>query len=566
MRKYKIFICLMFISGIPVFSSSPQYVKTSNITDRGFTISWITTNPESGYIKYGISSSAIENIAYDIKGSSFSGTTHYVEVTSLSPSTKYWFDIVSGETIYNNSGSHYSITLAPIPETPPPPPLTRYGKLLLHDGITYAENAIVYVIVKDNDGSGSAGQSQMLSCIVDENGYWVVDIGAIRKEEEDFSDYFSVSSADIIQIFAEGAENGTSFLDTSIGSLSSSAQIEDIILQPDHTLTVNINGPGTVKKNPDFVTYRHADRTMVSLEAIPSGGCRFISWSVDDINSTENPVCVLMDSDKTITANFDTGYVLTTGVISGSGSIQKQPDQPTYSLDSQITLTAIPDPHYHFVSWYGDISGSENPKTVIMNSNKNVYAVFEVNTYNTYHLVVVNQPSNSAIIHPSSECYNAGTEITLTCVPFPHYHFVCWADDAIGTETSITIVMDADKNISAICEIDKHAISLAVVGSGNVHISPETGGSYPYDSTITLNAVPEPGYIFSSWSGDISGEENPKTFRITQDISIIAVFTKKKGDINLDGNIDISDVILCLRMAIGLEPADIQKADINNDG
>jgi len=405
----------MFISGIPVFSSSPQYVKTSNITDSGFTISWITTNPESGYIKYHTSSSTINNIAYDIRGSSFSGRTHYVEVTSLSPSTKYWFDIVSGETIYNNSGSHYSITLAPIPETPPPPPLTRYGKLLLHDGITYAENAIVYVIVKDNDGSGSAGQSQMLSCIVDENGYWVVDIGAIRKE--DLSDYFSVSSADIIQIFAEGAENGTSFLDTSIGSLSSSAQIEDIILQPDHTLTVNINGPGTVKKNPDFVTYRHADRTMVSLEAIPSGGCRFISWN-EDINSTENPACVLMDSDKTITANFDTGYVLTTGVISGSGSIQKQPDQPTYSLDSQITLTAIPDPHYHFVSW----------------------------------------------------------------------------------------------------------------------------------------------------SGDISGSENPKTFRITQDISIIAVFTKKKGDINLDGNIDISDVILCLRMAIGLEPADIQKADINNDG
>ena len=39
-----------------------------------------------------------------------------------------------------------------------------------------------------------------------------------------------------------------------------------------------------------------------------------------------------------------------------------------------------------------------------------------------------------------------------------------------------------------------------------------------------------------------------------------------KGDINLDGVVDISDVILCLRMAIGLDPVDKNLADMNNDG
>lgn len=37
------------------------------------------------------------------------------------------------------------------------------------------------------------------------------------------------------------------------------------------------------------------------------------------------------------------------------------------------------------------------------------------------------------------------------------------------------------------------------------------------------------------------------------------------GDINSDGTVDISDVILCLRMAIGLNLPDYNKADINKD-
>lgn len=40
----------------------------------------------------------------------------------------------------------------------------------------------------------------------------------------------------------------------------------------------------------------------------------------------------------------------------------------------------------------------------------------------------------------------------------------------------------------------------------------------------------------------------------------------EKGDINADGKIDISDVILCLRMAVGLDPVNLTLADMNNDG
>ena len=41
---------------------------------------------------------------------------------------------------------------------------------------------------------------------------------------------------------------------------------------------------------------------------------------------------------------------------------------------------------------------------------------------------------------------------------------------------------------------------------------------------------------------------------------------KTAGDTNDDEVVDISDVILCLRMAIGIDPADIESADMNGDG
>jgi len=50
--------------------------------------------------------------------------------------------------------------------------------------------------------------------------------------------------------------------------------------------------------------------------------------------------------------------------------------------------------------------------------------------------------------------------------------------------------------------------------------------------------------------------------------SDLTSFTTKEGmegDLNGDNNIDISDVILCLRMAIGLDPVN-NLADMNDDG
>jgi len=64
------------------------------------------------------------------------------------------------------------------------------------------------------------------------------------------------------------------------------------------------------------------------------------------------------------------------------------------------------------------------------------------------------------------------------------------------------------------------------------------------------------GIINTTTSGEVSIEGDTS---ISDNI-------QEKGDINGDGEVDISDVILCLRQAVGLNPPEPSLADINGDG
>jgi uncharacterized repeat protein (TIGR02543 family) len=68
-------------------------------------------------------------------------------------------------------------------------------------------------------------------------------------------------------------------------------------------------------------------------------------------------------------------YILTTNTV-GSGSITANPEGPLYLQGTVVTLTATPDLGWEFDYWSGDLSGTVNPTTITMNSNKNVTATF----------------------------------------------------------------------------------------------------------------------------------------------------------------------------------------------
>jgi uncharacterized repeat protein (TIGR02543 family) len=89
-----------------------------------------------------------------------------------------------------------------------------------------------------------------------------------------------------------------------------------------------------------------------------------------------------MDSNKTVVAVFtqqqQQQYTLTTNVSpANAGTISLDPPGGVYTAGQVVTITAQANSGYRFVSWSGDVSGTSNPTTVVMNANKTVTANFE---------------------------------------------------------------------------------------------------------------------------------------------------------------------------------------------
>ncbi len=60
-----------------------------------------------------------------------------------------------------------------------------------------------------------------------------------------------------------------------------------------------------------------------------------------------------------------------------------------------------------------------------------------------------------------------------------------------------------------------------------------TGGSYAQNTTITLTATAADGFVFSGWSGDVTGTTNPLSYSVTANASIVANFTRSNYSFNL---------------------------------
>ena len=145
------------------------------------------------------------------------------------------------------------------------------------------------------------------------------------------------------------------------------------VVAGEYTLTVNTVGQGTVEIDPPGGIYEAG--TEVTLTAEPDPGWGFSGWSGDLTGST-NPATITMDSDKNITATFVEGdYTLTVNTI-GQGSVTLDPPGGVYEAGTLVTLTATADRYWEFSQWSGDLTGSANPKTISMDTKKNITATF----------------------------------------------------------------------------------------------------------------------------------------------------------------------------------------------
>lgn len=69
-------------------------------------------------------------------------------------------------------------------------------------------------------------------------------------------------------------------------------------------------------------------------------------------------------------------------VVEGNGSVKCNPPliAPNYEPGTVVTMTAVPDSGWQFISWSGDLTGTDNPASITVDAAKNVTATFEQGT------------------------------------------------------------------------------------------------------------------------------------------------------------------------------------------
>ena len=84
--------------------------------------------------------------------------------------------------------------------------------------------------------------------------------------------------------------------------------------------------------------------------------------------------------------------------------------------------------------------------------------------------------------------------------------------------------MDGNKTVNATFTQIEYTLTITPVGSGSVAKNPDQA-TYHYGDVVTLTATPVTGWVFSAWSGDLTGSANPTNITMDGNKTVTATFT-----------------------------------------
>jgi len=217
--------------------------------------------------------------------------------------------------------------------------------------------------------------------------------------------------------------------------------------------------------------------------------------------------------------------------IATNGTVSLNPAGGIYDAGTTVIATATPNAGYKFTGWSGDISGTNNPVSFLMDKNVTVTANFILITF-TLSAAATN---GTVSMDPAGGAYQTGTLVTLTATPKAGYVFNGWSGDLTGSTNPATITMDKNKSVTASFKILTYNLT-ASADNGIVSLSP-AGENYNSGTQVTLMAKPNNGYVFTEWSGDLTGNQNPTSVLMTQNKIITALFKQVISSIDAQGSL-----------------------------
>lgn len=188
----------------------------------------------------------------------------------------------------------------------------------------------------------------------------------------------------------------------------------------------------------------------------------------------------------------------------------------TYPLGDTITIEAFPNVGYEFLYWNDSIT--DNPLSIVVTQDSTFTAYFGIIDYTITTSV---EPEDAGTVTEGG-IYHYGDTLTLEAMPNAGFVFEMWSDSI--TDNPREIIVTQDSSFVALFNQIEYSITTSVrpENAGTV----TEGGTYHYGDTLTLEAIPNAGFVFEIWSDRIT--DNPREIIVTQDSNFVAQFRIKQ--------------------------------------
>ena len=256
-----------------------------------------------------------------------------------------------------------------------------------------------------------------------------------------------------------------------------------------------ING-GSVTGNGNYT-----EGDSVTLIATSNEKHIFSHWEyANDTILLDSIFSFIAARDSLLSAVFKPEYQITTIINpSNSGDIS---GEVVYTEGEIVTLTAIATENFIFKEWISEnqVLSSSNVLEFTITQDSMITAHFQEQEV-FYDIKTLSNPLIGGII-TGAGTYKKGDSTSLVASSNYGYEFVDWnLNDSISTDSVLTVIAKSDSTFEARFIAKTYNISTTVntEGSGTTTGS----GTYSYNTTAQLIAIPSYGYDFKDWA---SGE------------------------------------------------------------
>ena len=291
---------------------------------------------------------------------------------------------------------------------------------------------------------------------------------------------------------------------------------------------------------------------ILAVQAVSEAGYTFNGWS-DEVQDAERTI--LVSQDITLFATYEAAEYTVSISAGSNGSVSVNgvvgDYTATLAYGTVLTIEAEADTDYEFGQWSD--GNTDNPRTVTVTGPVALAAEFQ-EAVQYFNVSIAAGANGSVSVNGTPGDYSQsvaeGTVLTLVATPDEGYSFTGWSDS--NTDNPRTLTVTGNVSLTSAYEeaIQYFNVSISAGQNGMVSVN-GTPGNYSQTvaegTVLTVQAIPNTGYNFTSWSDGNS--DNPRTLTVTGDITLTSSYEEAVQYYNVsvsagsNGSVSVNGVV-----------------------